>query len=286
MCRFGKQFLSFIILSQLVAYKASAVENVVTGESEETDAISLALTSGISETPVDSNSADHVRIVFFSLAGGFRLPLPNSDVLKDPRLTMKLGYSDEVDVEDNNSNLENSSIAFNGLGYTINDSWKFSLPVSSTIATNQDDNVYLGYQGSLFLTPGLTYRPTQGSLQGASVSFRYALIRSFYKYDASKGGRYNPEQAYSPRLGLGYKIGNLSLSALVVNTTVYLTDGTRRDDTYSSELGVDYDFDSHLSGGFSWSQTDRTFGYDGSSTNVNFRYADLTLLTLSLTYSI
>lgn len=286
MCRFGKQFLRLIILSQLVAYKASAVESVVKEESKETEAFSFALTSGISETPVDANSADHIRILFFNLTGGFKLPLPESDVLKDPGLVVKLGYSDEVDVEDNVTNFENTSLKFDGLGYAINDNWKFSLPISSTLGTNQDDNIYLGYLGSLSLTPGFVYRPSEGALEGLGVFFGYAFIRSFYRYDASKGGRYNPEQAYSPRMGLGYKAGKLSFSALVANTTVYLTDGSRRDDTYSSEVGVDYEIDSHLNAGFSWSQTDRTFGYDGSSTNINFRYADLTLLTLSLTYSI
>jgi hypothetical protein len=286
MCRFGKQFLGLVILSQFVAFKASAVDSVITEESEETENVSFALTSGISETPVDEDSADHVRILFFNLTGAFNLPLPSTSVLKNPRLTVKLGYSDEVDVEDNVTNLENTSVRFTGLGYPLSETWKFTLPISSTIGTNQDDNIYLGYLGTLSLTPGFTYRPAQGALQGASVFIGSTISRSFYRYDASKGGRYNPERAFAPRLGLGYEAGKLSFSALVANTTVYLADGSRRDDTYSSELGVDYEINDHLGLGFSWSQTDRTFGYDGSSTNINFRYADLTLLTLSLTYSI
>lgn len=286
MCSFGKQFLKLVILSQFVAFKASAVDSVITGESEESENVSFALTSGISETPVDADSADHVRILFFNLSGGFKLPLPNTSVLKDPRLVVKLGYSDEVDVEDNATNLENTSIRFTGLGYPLSETWKFTLPITSTIGTNEDDNIYLGYLGTVSLRPGFTYRPAHGALQGASVFIGSTLSRSFYRYDVSKGGRYNPERAFAPGLGLGYDAGKLSFSAFVANTTAYLTDGSRRDDTYSSELGVDYEIDSHLSAGFSWSQTDRTFGYDGSSTNINFRYADLTLLTLSLTYSI
>jgi hypothetical protein len=286
MSNFGWHFLKLVIVSHCLALEAIAAENVLAMEAEKPEDFSFALTTGISETPVDSDSADHVRILFMKLSGSFAIPLTNSTLIQDPNLAVHVTYSDQIDVEDNITDIENSLLEFEGLGYSINDTWRFTLPLSSTVATNEDDNVYLGYVGSLSVTPGFTYKPAQAWLQGASFFLGSTFSRSFYRFDVSQGGQYNPERHFAPRVGFGYKTGKWELSASTANTTVYLTDGSKLDDTYSSSLGLDYEIDSKFNAGFSWSQLDRTFGYDGSSTNINFRYADLTLLSLKFTYSI
>jgi hypothetical protein len=282
----GCQFLKMVFLSVCVSSELSALENTIEMESVKPETFSFALTSGLSETPVDADSADHVRILFFKLSGSYSIPLPTSSLIQTPSISVSVGYSDQIDVEDNETNLENSEVSFSGIGYTFSDEWKFTLPVTSTVATNDDDAVYLGYIGSLSVTPGFTLSPSHTWLQGASLFLGSTFSRSFYRFDVSKGGRYNAVKSFAPRLRVGYEIAKWHLSASLANTTVYLSDGSRLDDTYSSSLGVDYQISSKFSGGVSWSQRDRTFGYDGTSANINFGYADLTLLSLMLTYSI
>ena len=248
--------------------------------------ILVSLTSSISETPVDPDSADHARIFAFSAALTYNLPAVQSEFLSNPSLTLSLGYSDQIDVEDNNSNLENSTLYFSGLGYEFSENLSVVLPATLVLPTNEDDRDFRSYQGSLIASPSLRYKFTEGLLRNLSLRLDGRYNRSAYEFDTTKGEVYNPESATSLGISAVYSWQKLSFYGGFSNSTVYLADGSQLDDRYAASLSASFMQNDHLSYSFSWSQTDRTFGYGGQGSNISFNYADLTLLTFSMTYSI
>ena len=248
--------------------------------------VSIALTTSLSETPVDSDSADHVRLLSFSAALSYELPKIDSDFVEDPSLSLSIGYSDQIDVEDNDSNLENTTLTFSGLGYKFSPNISVLLPASLVFATNEDDRKYRSYRGSILVSPSLTYAFTEGLLNNLSLSLNGRYNQSNYAYDTTKGETFNPDRAVSLGLSAAYSWQKFQFSGGFSNSTVYLADGSQLDDRYAASVAASFKQNEQLSYSFSWEQTDRTFGYSGRGSNINFTYADLTLLTFSLTYSI
>lgn len=248
--------------------------------------LSVSLSTSLYETPIDPDSAFHVRILGASVDLGYKLPETNLKFFENPSLGVRLGYSDQIDVEDNSSNLENSSVSLTGLGYSFSEQLRLRVPLAAVAATNEDDRVFRSYIGSFVASPSLYYSFTQGALARLRVGITSRYNRSFYDFDTTLGDVYNPESSFGLGLSANYVIESFYLFASFSNSTTTLADGSQLDDRYSASVGVTYNQSNNLSYGFSWQQTDRTFGYGGTGSNVNFGYADLSLLGFSATYRI
>ncbi len=245
-----------------------------------------SVTTSVSETPVNPESADHFRSYSVGAGFGYQMMKLESKFLKDPKLKIDLSYSDEIGYEDNESNLDNTPLTFSGLGVQLTDEQSIKMGVIYVLPTKTDDRDYLSYRGSLILKPGYAYEFAKGTAKGLTLGTTLILNKSFYEYDTSVGREYNPEQSYSLVPYIMYSMSDFTATASFSNSTTYLSDGSQLDDRYATSLAVSYQATNALSLDIEWSKRDRTFGYNGTRPNVNFAYADLTLLTISGTYSL
>ncbi len=241
----------------------------------------LSISASLSETPVDRKSADFFRYLGFSGLLTYTFSESSYEWFKTPSLLAKISWTDQMDYEDNESDLENSTLTLSGLGHGLGEHGTFSVPLTAVLPDNTDDRKYLGYRGSFLAKPSLAY--TLGSWV---ASTGVGLNRSFYALDASQGGRYNPEWGFSPFVSLTYSHQWLKILATLSNTTTQLADGARAKDKYLASLALDVEHSPALSSSLSWTRRDKTFGYDGVAANVDFRFADKTLVSYELTYTL
>ena len=247
--------------------------------------LSVSMSSGFYETPVSPDSAFHVRILGASVDLGYQLPETEMSFLSKPTLALSVGYSDQIDAEDNSSNLENSSLTLTGFGHSFSDALRLRVPLTAVAATNDDDRRFRSYIGS-FDESSLYYKVQDGIFANTTLGLTSRINRSFYDFDTTLGDTYNPEASLGLGVSASYVVNSFYLYASFTNSTVYLADGSQLDDRYSASIGATYNQSQNISYGLSWRQTDRTFGYGGTGSNVNFVYADLSLIGLSATYRI
>ncbi|SMF06964.1 hypothetical protein [Pseudobacteriovorax antillogorgiicola] len=271
-----------IVAATLVSAKEALAQEVVqTKHTEKT--WGLSLTASLSETPIESSSVDHYRQYGLALVTSFRPSFPTTSWLKDPLLSAKFSYVDEIGYEDNNSNFQNTKLSFTGVGFDFTDDLKLSSEFSSYLATNDDSRKYYGFVGSIKIAPALAYTT---AIPGLTLSAGLGVSYSYYEFETNKGGVFNPESLYEVSFGIGYEIEPVTFNIGGSNSTVFLADGSKKDDIYSGHASITYSQTDQLSYGLSLSKEDRTYGYDGLTPNLNFTYADQSLVTASVTYSL
>ena len=276
--------LRSLVLSSLIASSASAATTSLVSEAgQESKPWSLSVSAGISETPVKRSSSDYYRSFSSSLTAGYKLDLPATSWLSSPSVSLSISMEDEMDYEDGESNLGNADLALSGIGYQINDRLSLSIPVSIGLPTNKEATVYSSYRGRIGVGPALSLKLPVTNL---SASLSTSLNYFFYEFETSKAGFYNPLASFTFGSSLSYSLAKASFWLSVSNTTAHMSDGSRSTDSYRVGFGSSYSWSSRLSSSLSWSQRDRTFGYDGISPNINFKYADLSLISMSMSYSI
>ena len=198
-------------------------------------------------------------------------------------MSLSLGYVDEIGYQDRKSNLQNSSLVFSGLFYKIDDALNVDSPLQVILPTNQDDRRYLSFRGSIIAMPTLSWTTP---VQGLSLKARFTTALKYFEFESSKGGIYNNTQSYGLSLIAGYKwkkfMGSLGFS----NYSDFLADGSKKDDTYLLRATVSYKQNENISYSVSWFNRDRTFGYDGVTPNIGLSYADKSVVTTAVTYSL
>ena len=169
-----------------------------------------------------------------------------------------MGIDQQLGYEDDESLIQNSSLGFSGIRYVISEQLSVSAPVSLTLATNKESNVYSSYVGSLSAGASLKYAPF------TRLSFGLSLTPTlhYYEYQTNKGGFYNPSHSLSSGFSVGYTASSkIYLSAGISNLSTVYADGNKGDDSYGASISAGYTQSENLSLGLSWSQRDRTFGY-------------------------
>lgn len=275
--------LKTLTLGLSMTSSVHAASDMLTNASTESQPWSISLSSGVMQTPVSGSSADYYRSAFADFSASKALDLRETNYLKAPSFFIRVGISDEMDYEDGESQLGNTTFGMSGLGYQLSPDAMVSIPVSAGIGTNKEDRLYKGYLGSLGLSPSLSFN---SSVPGLVWGLQSNLQYYFYEYDTTMGGIYNPTASWSLGTVVSYTLGKGSVSGAVTNSNAYMSDGSVNIDRYLTQLSATYLWTPQLSTSLGWSQRDRTFGYDGTSSNVNFRYADLSLVTVSFSYSI
>ncbi len=279
--------LSLFGLYQSAALAAETATSEISSGKKGLFPVEVSLATSLSETPVNRSSADHYSWIGFAMNAKGRLPISDRSWIKEASLSGSLSVKDELNYDDNESNLENSGLSLTGIGVSFDqlDKFRLGLSLNGTLPTNSDDRNYLSYQGSVGAAPSLSYSYSFGKLE-SSVGVSFEFLRSYYQYDASKGGQFNPLWAYGPGLSLGLVYDKFSTSLAAKNTEVILSDRSRADNSYSITWEANYEWTPSWNTGLGWSQKDRTFGYDGKSSNVQFRYADLTVISANVTYTL
>ena len=275
-----KSFL--FIFGMSAADSALSVSQVKEADAPDDKPFSLSVSTSLSQTPVRASSAEYTRFYAVGADLSWRLWKTDSLLLKDPSVSVGLSYSDDPEFEDESSNMGNTSLSFSGTRLELAEGLNLGLGLTAVLPTNEDDRDYISYQGSLLLTPTLGYELANG----LRIDLSSTINRSFYTYETTKGGSYNPRASWSPGIAVSYQYEQISASAGVSNSRVLLTDGSRLDDTYRASVSLGWAPSEALGLGLFWQQTDRTFGYNRVRPNIDFKYADKTLLTVSATYTL
>ncbi|SMF41097.1 hypothetical protein [Pseudobacteriovorax antillogorgiicola] len=277
--------LSLVSLSSKESAAAEGRFGETSSVNDKTRPWSIAITSSYSETPISESDSAHVRGYALRLLGTYKLTLPKLSWLSDqPTISASLTYADEIGYEDNESNLQNSTVTLSAIEYLINSQIRFSAPINLTLGTNSSSRNYDSLLGAMAISPGVTY---ESPLNRLNLAFQTILGRYLHKYDSNEGGLYNPKSVYRIKISGIYTLGKFSFGLSGSNTTRYLNDNSKEDDFYTGSASLSYSMSLPISYSLAISKNkDRTFDYNGTTPNINFKYAEHSLVTVSITYKL
>lgn len=239
----------------------------------------MSVSASLGETPVNPRSADHFRIYEISGNFSYNLPWTQQSWLESPKLSLSLGYTDQLSYEDNQSNLTNARLTLSGISLDLGDKLNLNASLQLSLPTNEDDRIYSGFLGSLSVKPSLTWK----AFAPVSLTAAMGISQHFYEYTTNKGGRNNPSLRLAPSIGASYSWRSVGLDVGASNYTTYYTDGSQGYDTYAVHMAASYAIDDSTTYGLSWSSNARTFAYDGTTPDINLAYADQSFIDASVT---
>lgn len=266
---------------------ADAVTNAVSSTNEGSSSPKLlkAKVEGkLSETPVNQSSSDHFRSYEVAVTASLLLAESKTSYWENPRLSVLFRYTDEIGYEDNESNLENTTVYLPQVGMQLASDTKLSGQLIFSLPTNADARQYNSFRGLSRLRTLVSHIPAL--VNGLEVYSLVDIDYLFYEYDTTEFGNYNPQYSLVLLGGASYAIAkDWSASADFFNVSYQLYNGGRPDDSYGASLELTYHSTDALAHSLEWSKRDRTFGHNGITPEINFRYADATLVTIATSYS-
>ena len=201
------------------------------------------------------------------------------------KFSLRAGLMQDLESERREVEFQNTSVTLTPKDLTITDGLTIASFINGSIATNENDKVYLGYLGGLSVGGSCDYQLYQSGSVSLQVGGGLSVSREFYEYDAAKSGVYNTAYSYAYSGFVSLSQGPITAGASYGSGEKWRTDGETLPQSYSHSVYVSYQATSRLSFKVKEGLSDRVYKHDEVRSNLRVYDRELTQLAMSAAYT-
>ena len=279
-----------IAINAMISMSAMAQDLAIEADRDDLGSPwSASISATVSETPINPSDAAFKREARGSVVGRYRIADTFRKLPEGTTLSAGLTFEDDLTIEDDRPDLTSLVLVMGGLNYRL-DGQKLLLAIKPSLSfnLNEDDRYYDSLIGSAAGETALLFTVVDGFLGNSSLSFgpRYRYVKVFSEYDAGRGGQFVVDQQQEIGIFGALKVfRDFALTIKADNLTVWRADGNRDFDKYVGSVLLAYKPKKGIYGLVSWSQADRTFDYNGTTSNINLTNADSSVIAATVGYT-